>query len=291
MNIVEMFAEGKFVISSEIGPPKGIDVHEMIEDAELIRDKVSFINVTDQQSSVMRLGPVVVSHLLKQKNMEPICQLTCRDRNRIALQSDILSAAVLGIENFLCLTGDYITLGDHHGAKPVFDLDSVSLLKAAVGLREGHDMVGEKLLGVPKLALGAVVTPDAEPMEPQLMKMEKKINAGAEFFQTQAVYDPKRFETFMKRVESFGVPIMLGIVLLKSAGMAKYMNANVAGVQVPEPLIKEMADTKKGKERIDKSIEIGARLIREMKDMCQGVHIMPLGWDKHVPALLEQSEL
>lgn len=291
MNIVDMFAEGKLVISSEIGPPKGIDIKEMLEDAELIRDKVSFINVTDQQSSVMRLGPVAVSYLLKQRGLEPICQLTCRDRNRIALQSDILSAAVLGIENFLCLTGDYITLGDHRGAKPVFDLDSVSLLKAAVGLREGHDMVGLELQGTPNYAIGAVVTPDAEPMEPQLMKMEKKINAGAQFFQTQAVYDPKRFEMFMKKVEPFGMPIMVGIVLLKSAGMAKYMNANVAGVQVPEPLIKEMADTKKGKERTDKSIEIGARLIREMKDMCQGVHIMPLGWDKHVPALLEQSGL
>jgi 5,10-methylenetetrahydrofolate reductase len=288
MKLSEIFKSGKFVVTSEIGPPKGVDVATMLEEAELLHGRVDAINITDQQSSVMRLGSLAVCKLLKERGIESVFQVTCRDRNRIALQSDLLSAYVLGIENVLCLTGDYVSLGDHPQARPVFDLDSVSLLQAAVKLRQGKDLAGNELRGMPDFCLGAVVTPAADPVEPQIIKMEKKVAAGAEFFQTQAVYEPKKFEQFMQQVKHLGVPVMLGIVLLKSAGMARFMNKNVAGVYVPDALIDEMD---KAKDRVKKSIEIGARLIKEMRDMCQGVHIMPIGWEKHVPALLDAAGL
>jgi 5,10-methylenetetrahydrofolate reductase len=250
---------------------------------------VDAINVTDLQSSVMRLGSLAVCSLLKQKDLEPIYQLTCRDRNRLALQSDLLSAAALGIENILILTGDHTTMGDHPQAKPVFDLDSVQLLQVARKLETGADMNGNKLTGQPpRYCLGAVVNPGADPLEPQIIKMEKKVEAGAEFFQTQAVYDVKIFENFLKMTRHLKVPVMAGIVLLKSAGMARYMNKNVAGVFVPDNLIKEMEETK---DKSAKSIEIAARLIKELKPMCQGVHIMPIGWDKKVSLVLDAAGL
>jgi len=289
MTFKEKIQVGKFLVTSEIGPPKGIETKTLLEDAELIRGRVDGINVTDLQSSVMRLGSLAVCSLLKQKGFEPIYQLTCRDRNRLALQSDLLSAAALGIENVLILTGDHPTLGDHPEAKPVFDLDSVQLLEVARGLEQGADMKGNKLIGAPpKFCLGAVVNPGADPIEPQILKMEKKIAAGAEFFQTQAVYDIKTFENFLNKTKHLKTTIMAGIVLLKSAGMAKYMNKNVAGVFVPDNLIKEMEETK---DKQAKSVEIAARMIKELKPMCQGIHIMPIGWDKVVPRVLDASGL
>lgn len=276
-------------MTSEIGPPKGIETKTILEDAELIRGRVDAINVTDLQSSVMRLGSLAVCSLLKQKGFEPIFQVTCRDRNRLALQSDILSAAALGIENLLILTGDHTTLGDHPEAKPVFDLDSAQLLEVVRKLQEGFDMKGNKLEGAaPKFCVGAVVNPGADPVEPQILKMEKKIAAGAEFFQTQAIYDIKIFENFLSKIKYLKTTILGGIVLLKSAGMARYMNKNVAGVFVPDNLIKEMEETK---DKVAKSVEIAARLIKELKPMCQGIHIMPIGWDKKVPLVLDAAGL
>ena len=276
-------------MTSEIGPPKGIETKKILEDAELIRGRVDAINVTDLQSSVMRLGSLAVCALLKQKGLEPIFQITCRDRNRLALQSDILSAAALGIENILILTGDHTTLGDHPEAKPVFDLDSVQLLQVVKKLQQGFDMKDNKLEGTPpKFCMGAVVNPGADPIEPQIIKMEKKIEAGAEFFQTQAVYDIKVFENFLSKIKHLKTTILAGIVLLKSAGMARYMNKNVAGVFVPDNLIKEMEETK---DKSAKSVEIAARLIKALKPMCNGIHIMPIGWDKKVPLVLDAAGL
>lgn len=288
MNIAELAKSGKFLVTTEVGPPKGVDIEELLYDAELMRGRVDAINVTDQQSSVMRLGSLATCRLLKEKGLEPVFQMTCRDRNRIALQSDLLSAYVLGIENVLCLTGDFVALGDHPQAKPVFDLDSVSLLLAARELERGHDLTGNELKGAPHFCLGAVVTPGADPLEPQLIKMEKKVKVGAQFFQTQAVYEPEKFEEFMKAVAYLNVPVLVGIVMLRSAGMARFMNKNVAGVHVPDSLIEEMDQTEN---RAQKSIEIAARLIKEMKPMCQGVHIMAIGWEKKVPEVLDAAGL
>jgi len=288
MKLSELFAQGKFVVTSEVGPPKGTDTREMLENGDLLKPHVDAVNITDQQSSVMRLGSLVSSVLLKQRGIEPIYQVTCRDRNRIALQSDLLSAWAVGVENVLCLTGDYVSLGDFPEAKPVFDLDSVSLLVSAKRLNEGQDLGGNELQGVPNFCLGAVVTPGADPLEPQLIKMEKKVRAGAQFFQTQGTFEPERFAAFMDQAKDFDVPIIAGIILLKSAGMARFMNENVAGVHVPDPLIEELA---KAENRVQKSIEIAARLIGQVKDLCQGVHIMPIGWERHVPAVLDAAGL
>jgi len=285
MTFKEKLQAGKFLVTSEIGPPKGIETAKLLEDAELIRGRVDAINVTDLQSSVMRLGSLAVCSLLRDKGFEPVFQVTCRDRNRLALQSDILSAAALGIGNLLILTGDHTTKGDHPEAKPVFDLDSVQLLQVVRILQQGTDMKGNKLDGAwPKFCVGAVVNPGADPLDPQVFKMEQKIAAGAEFFQTQAVYDIKTFENFLGKTKHLNVPVMAGIVLLKSAGMARFMNKNVAGVSVPEDLIKEMEATK---DKVATSVEIAARLIKALRTMCRGIHIMPIGWDNVVPRVLD----
>lgn len=281
---------GKFVVTGEIGPPKGVDLGKCLQDAEVLRNQVTAINVTDLQSAVMRIGSLAVSARLVERGLEPVYQLTCRDRNRLALQSDLLSAWALGIENVLCLTGDHPALGDHTEAKPVYDLDSVQLLKAASSLNQGYDMAGHELESVPSFFLGAVVTPGAEPLEPQVIKMKKKIEAGARFFQTQAVYEPERFEHFMSQVQGLKVPIIAGIVVLKSAAMAKFMNSNVAGISVPESIIREMEETEK-ENRKKKAVEIASRIIRQVKPFCQGVHVMPLGWDELVPEIINEAEL
>jgi len=291
MSLRALLEAGKFVVTAEVGPLKGTDTIELDEVAELLHGRVDATNVTDQQSAVMRLGSLATCHLLKERGLEPIFQMTCRDRNRLALQSDLLSAYVLGIENVLAITGDLPALGDHPQAKPVFDLDSVQLLQVIKTLNEGHDMVGNELKGKPNFFPGAVVNPGADTeaaFELQIIKMEKKIEAGARFFQTQAVYEVDRFAKFIKRVEGFKVPILAGIIPLKSVGMARFMNKNVAGVFVPDSLITQMAEAK---DKTQTGIEIAANLIKELKGLSQGVHIMAIGWEKKVPAILEAAGL
>jgi len=282
--------KGEFVTTGEIGPPKGVNLEECLSDAELLKNQVTAINVTDLQSAVMKIGSLAVSARLIQRGIEPVFQLTCRDRNRLALQSDLLSAWSLGIENVLCITGDHPVLGDHSEAKPVYDLDSVQLIKAASSLNQGYDLGAHELDSKPDFFIGAVVTPAAEPVEPQIIKMKKKIDAGAMFFQTQAVYEPGKFEQFMNRVQSFKRPVIAGLVILKSVAMAKYMNSNVAGISVPDTIIEEMANTPK-QDLKKKSVEITATIIRQIKPFCQGVHIMPLGWDNLIPDIMEQAEI
>ena len=293
MKLTERFRNNEFVITSEVGPMKGCVrngvVPAFLQEARTVAKHVHAINVTDNQSAVMKLGSLAASVYLKREGIEPVFQITCRDRNRIALQSDLLSACSLGIENVLCLTGDHIKLGDHKSAKPVFDIDSVQLLAIAHKLNKGYDMAGNALSGATDMALGAVVNPNFDPIDLQLMKMEKKIAAGAEFFQTQAVYDPGVFETFMKRAQQFGVPIQYGIVIIKSPEMARYMNDHVAGVKVPDSFVAEIASVPK-EQRKEKAIEMTARLVNEIAPMVQGVHFMPLGWSDVVPGILARVQ-
>ncbi|MFC1912631.1 methylenetetrahydrofolate reductase [Chloroflexota bacterium] len=291
MSLQSVLGSGKFVITTEIGPRKGTDISEIVEVAELLRGKVDAANATDQQSSVMRLGSLATCTVLKEHGLEPVFQMACRDRNRIALQSDLLNAEVMGIENVLAITGDLPSLGDHPQAMPVYDVDSVQLLGIIKGLNEGKDMADNELLGKTSFFPGAVVNPGANTeasLELQIFKLEKKINAGARFIQTQAVYDVDSFASFMKRVEGFKVPILAGVIPLKSAGMARFMNKNVAGVSVPEALIDKMADTE---DKTQTGIGIAAELIKGLKDICQGVHLMAIGWEKKVPAILDAAGL
>ncbi len=291
-NFQRELQEGKFVVTAEIGPPKGVNVMPVIHEAEeFLKGKAVAVNVTDIQTAVMRTSSMCGVKLLLEAGIEPVLQMVTRDRNRLALQSDLLTAHVFGCRNVLCLTGDHVTMGDHPQAKPVYDLDSVSLLEAITQLEAGTDLGADmkgnpnELDGVPTFFKGACVTPCADDVEPQLIKMEKKVEAGAQFFQTQAVYDPKAFEIFMKQAEKFGVPVLVGIVMLKTAGMGKYMNRGVPGVVVPDDIIQRMTDCEK-EDRQKVSIDICGELVGQMKDMCQGAHLMTLGWDHCVPDII-----
>ena len=294
MKLTERFAKGEFVLTSEVGPMKGCikngEEPSFLKEAKSIAQRVHAINVTDNQSAVMKLGSLAASLRLKNEGIEPIFQMTCRDRNRIALQSDLLSACSLGIENVLCLTGDHIKLGDHRSAKPVFDIDSVQLVAIARKLNQGYDMAGNELTSPTSLAVGAVVNPGFEPLDLQLIKMEKKVAAGAEFFQTQAIYDVSIFEKFMEKARQFGVPIQYGTVVIKSPEMARYMNEHVAGIRVPESIIEELASVPKER-RKEKAVEISARLVGDVAPMVQGIHFMPLGWSDLVPDILERARI
>jgi 5,10-methylenetetrahydrofolate reductase len=287
----EALERGEFVVTGEIGPPKGTDVEGCLEDAEHLRGKVVAINVTDIQSAVMRFGGLATCHMLVERELEPVFQMVCRDRNRLALQSDLLSAYVLGVENVLALTGDHNVLGDHPDSKPVFDLEAVGLLQCIEQLCGGHDMAGNELEGAPSFFPGAVVAPGADPLEPQILRMEKKIEAGARFFQTQAVYDVDSFAQFMDQVSGFGVPVLCGLVLLKSVGMARFMNNNVSGVKVPEHLIDRLKEDKEKTKSGETAVEIAVETIQGVRDLCQGAHIMPLGWDHLVPEIIDRAGL
>ena len=290
MKITELFDRGEFVVSAEVGPPKGINVDPVVEEAKEYLSGITAVNVTDNQSSVMRLGSLATCKKLLDAGLNPIFQITCRDRNRIALQSDILSAAMFGIDNILCLTGDHTTLGDHPQAKPVFDLDSVSLLHTVCQLESGKDLAGNDLVGEPpKFAKGAVVSPCSDSVDAQLAKMERKVLAGAEYFQTQAVFEPEQFIAFMEKAKQFGKPVQLGVIIPKNAGMCRYMNNNVAGVHVPDDMLAALAADKERAKAGITGVELIAKVIKECRPYCQGLHIMALGWERHVPALLEQA--
>jgi len=292
MRISELFARGEFVLTAEVAPPKGFHLDHLMHEATEFLQGVHAINVTDGQSSNMRMTSLATCKALKDHGLDAIIQLTCRDRNRIGLQAELLSAAYFGIYNMLALTGDHTVMGDTKAAKPVFDLDSVSLLHCVKTLESGFDMGGTELEGEPpKFAKGAVVSPCSDSVDVQLAKMERKVEAGAEYFQTQAVYDSEKFIKFMDRAKQFKIPVQLGVIIPKNAGMANFMNNNIAGVSIPAWVIEELkADKEKTKAGIT-GIEITARIIKECRDYCQGVHIMALGWEMHVPALIEQAGL
>lgn len=288
----EKLHSGKFLVTSEVGPPKGSDVSGLVHHIELLKDKVDAINATDNQSSVMRFPSLGACLLVKEHGGEPILQMTCRDRNRLALQADLLLAYSRGIGNVLCLTGDSIPVGDHKEAKAVFDLDSTQLLRMVRTLESGKDLAGNDLNGSVEFCLGACVTPGQQPIEPQLIKFEKKVAAGAQFFQTQAVYDLDSLRWFMQYARQFDVKVLAGLVVLASARMAKFMNDNVPGVFVPQDIIDELAGAEKGK-ALQKGVEITARLIKTIKEehLCDGVHIMAVGREEVVPEILELAGL
>lgn len=281
-----------FLVTTEVGPPKGTDTTEMLHHIDRLKDRVDAINVTDHQSSVMRFPSLGGCMLVKERGGEPILQITCRDRNRLAIEADLLLAYSRGIRNVLCLTGDSIDVGDHKEAKPVFDLDSVQLLRLARTLESGKDVGGNELKGAPQFCLGASVHPEADFIEPQLVKFEKKVSAGAQFFQTQGIFDVASLRRFMQYASQFPVKILAGIIVLASARMAKYMNENVPGIIVPQATIDELANVEKGK-GLQKGIEIAARLIRTIREenICHGVHIMAVGNEKIVPELLEAAQV
>ncbi|MCI1946190.1 methylenetetrahydrofolate reductase [Clostridium luticellarii] len=286
----EAFKKGDFAITAEMAPPKGTDLSHLIECAKGVKGRVQGVNVTDFQSAMLKATSLATCKVLKDVGLEPVLQITGRDRNRIAIQGELLSAGVFGIENVLALTGDYTGIGDHPGAKPVYDLDSVGILQVASTLASGKDMAGNDLNGVPEFYLGACVTPRYDPLDLQIMKMKKKIKAGAKFFQTQGVYDIDTLKEFREKTKDLDAKIMVGIIPLKSAGMAKYMNKNVPGIYVPDELIDRM---KNAEDKVKEGIKISAEFIRRIKEegLGEGVHIMAIGAEKNIPLILDEAGL
>ncbi|MCR4441668.1 MAG: methylenetetrahydrofolate reductase [Peptococcaceae bacterium] len=286
MTITELAGKKSFLVTAELTPPKGTDYGKVLEAAENLVQAVDAVNVTDGQSAVMRSGSLALSHFLLDKGIEPVFQLNCRDRNRIALQSELLSAFSLGIKNVLCITGDHVGLGDHKDAKQVFDLDAVSLLAVVSRLNEGCDMKGNPLAGATNLCPGAVVNPNASPVEPQLLKMKRKIQAGARFFQTQPVFEISLLKPFADEAARMGVPLLAGVMVLRSAGMARYINKHISGISVPVKLVEYL---EKSRDPVITGLEIAAGLINEARGVCRGVHLMTIGAEELVPQVLEKA--
>jgi len=290
MSLKERLESGKFVVVAELQPPKGNNLSELFENAELLRGRVDAINVPQLQNAIMRIGSLSVCALLKSKGMESILNLSCSDRNRLALQSELLDASALGLTNVLLLQGDHPSIGDHFEAQAVFDLDVMGLLNATKRLQEGYDLMGNDLQGKPQFCVGAQVNAGVKGhvLDLEIMDMEKKIRMGVDFFFTNSVYDLSFFEIFAKKVAHFKVPIIAGITLLKSVGMARYINKHVEGTSIPDSIIDQLMNAS---DKQKASIEIAGGLIKELKGLCQGVQIIPIGWEKLVPALLDHVGL
>ena len=285
-HLSKVLQSGNFVVTAEINPPKGVDMTDTLSRADVLSGLVDAVNLTDHPGSHMSVSPLALVPLIRERGLEAILQVTCRDRNRIAIQGDLLAAHVLGVENVLCLTGDPVGAGDHPEAKTVFDLDSIRLLEAATSLNRGTDMGSNRLKGAPSFYLGAAVNPFASELADEIIRMEEKVSAGAQFFQSQAVFDTTQLAEFMTIVKPLGAPVIAGIILLKSGEMARHMNQNIPGVLVPDNLIAELDGVQ---DKAQAGIQIAARIIREARDICDGVHIMAIGWERYIPQVLELS--
>jgi len=285
----DVLDEGQFAVTIEYNPPKGTNINGVLDNAKQLLGRVHGVNVTDNTAAVVRAGSLPVCRLLYELGHDPVMQLTCRDRNRIGMQSDLMGAHMLGIRNVLCLAGDYPTVGDHKEAKPVYDLDSVQVMQLVQGLNNGRDMVGNKLDGSTAFTIGAAVTPEADLVGPVLAKFEVKVKAGAQFFQTQAIYNPDQFVTFMKAVRPFKVKVLAGILLLRNAKMAEFMNANIPGMSVPKDMIEELRAA--GDKSEDVGVEIAVRTIKAVRPHCDGVHIMAIKGIHRLGEIITKAQL
>jgi 5,10-methylenetetrahydrofolate reductase len=285
----EALDQGKFAVTVEYNPPKGTNISAVLDSAKSLVGRVDGVNVTDNTAAVVRAGSLPVCRLLYELGHDPVMQLTCRDRNRIAMQSDLLGAHMLGIRNILCLTGDYPTVGDHKEAKPVYDLDSVQVMQLVQGLNNGRDMAGHKLDGPTAFTIGAAVTPEADPLGPMLAKFEVKVKAGAQFFQTQAIYNSDQFANFMRTVRPFKVKVLAGILILRNAKMAEFMNANIPGVSVPKEMIDELKAA--GDKSEDVGVEIAVRTIKAVRPHCDGVHIMAIKATHRLGEIITKAQI
>ena len=283
-NLQDKMAAG-FVVTSELVPPKGTDIQSLLDTASMLKGYVDAFNITDSHSARMRLAPVAAAHMLIDHGVEPILQMVTRDRNRIAIQSDMLGADVLGITNLVCMGGDPPHIGDHPDAKPVYDLSSDEVISVANALNNGSDYAGNKLNQSTNLHIGAVVNPGASDLDTEIAKMEKKANAGARFFQTQAVYDVEAFQNFMSAIAHLDVTVIAGIMPIKSVKMAEYANEKIPGICIPQSMIQEIADAD---DVAECSIRIASDLITALQPVCGGVHIMALGAEDRIPRILDR---
>ncbi len=288
MEITEILRKKQKIITAELGPPKGTDLSEFFKQAEYLKGRADAVNVTDQQAALLKLGSLACCIRLKEKGIEPIMQITVRDKNRIALQSELLSAAVFGIQNILVLTGDPIHIGDHPDAKPVFDLDAVQLMAAVKKLESGTDLGGKKLAGTPGFCIGAAANPCAQDLDTEFSKLRNKIQNGAEFFQTQGVFDPDLYHRFHARskAESVTQPVLAGIILLKSAKMARFMNEKIPGIVIPPRTLDELERASDPRETC---VRIAAETMKAIQGEVAGFHLMAIGWEELIPEILSRT--
>lgn len=288
MNLRDKLRQNHFVITAELSPPKGPDVTELLGKARSLKPWVDAVNLTDNNRAVMCMSSVGAAALLVREGLEPILQVTCRDRNRMALQSDLLSAHALGIRNILSLTGDPVKAGDHPDAKEVFDVDSLQLMHAVQSLNKGVNLAGKELNGKTEFLIGAAANPGAKDLKIEISKFQKKIEHGAQFFQTQGIYDVKSFKKFMEEVKCFSPKMIPGIILLKSVKMAQFLNEKVPGIHVPDSFI---ARLEKAADPLEAGIQIAAQTIQSLYGLTSGVHLMCLGREDVIPEILKQAKI
>jgi methylenetetrahydrofolate reductase (NADH) len=293
----KVLRSGKFAVTGECGPPRGADADVIRKKCALLKNNADAFNITDNQTSVVRMSSISSSIIMMQEGLEPVMQMVCRDRNRIAIQSDILGGAALGIKNMLCLSGDHQKFGDHPQAKNVFDLDSIQLIQTVRAMRDdGKFLGGDEIKGAPKLFIGAAANPFADPFEIRVPRLAKKVAAGVEFVQTQCIFNMAKFREWMKGVVDRGlhekVFVLGGVTPFKSFGMARYMANNVPGMDVPDELLKRMKDTPK-ENQAEEGITIAVETIKQLQETpgVAGVHIMAIEWEEKVGVIAEKAGL
>jgi len=284
MTFKEALKSKDFVITAELSPPKGVDLENVLRKADILKGKVDGVNATDNQVAVLHLSSVAFCALLAQKGLDPILQTNCRDRNALAIEADLLGAYALGIRNVLAITGDYPKKSLHHVVKPVFDIDSVQLIKLIKDMNKGIDFAGEPLVGAPNFTVGGVVNPGADPIEGQIIKLKKKIDAGAQFIQTQIVYDIDGFKKFRDKIKDIKVKILLGILPVRSSKMAQAIQ-NIPGVHLPKKLIDRI---EKAKDPVQECVDISAEIINGLKGYIDGVHFMTLNNVEVIPEIISR---
>ena len=296
-NLEKILTAGHFAFTGELGPPRGTDAGEVRKKASYLKGMVDAVNITDNQTAVVRMASWAASIIVIQEGLEPNYQMVCRDRNRLAMQSDILGAYALGIRNMLCLSGDHQKFGDHPQAKGVFDIDSIQLIGMVKKMRdEGKFLGGTEIGHPPKIFIGAAANPFADPFEWRVYRLAKKIKAGVDFIQTQCIYNMEKFRTWVKQANDMGltekVYLLAGVTPMKSVGMAKYMKNNVPGMDVPDELIKRLQGVDK-KMQADEGIKIACEQIEEFKQLkgVAGVHLMAIEWEHKVPEIAERAKM
>lgn len=297
-NLERVLADGGFAVTAELGPPQGNDVEAVQKKAQLLRGHVDAVNITDNQTAVVRMSSIATGVIVARMGLEPVIQMVCRDRNRIAMQSDILGATALGMRNLLCLSGDHQMFGNNPYAKNVFDIDSIQLIGLVKRMRDQNRLLDndKEIQGAVKLFIGAAANPFAEPLEFRPLRLRKKVEAGVDFIQTQCIYDMQIFRRWLNDVRDMGLHerchILAGITPLKSLAMAEYMARNVAGMIIPDKLIQRMAGVPKDK-AAEEGIRICCEQIEELKQMegVHGIHLMAIGWEHRVPEILERAGL
>jgi methylenetetrahydrofolate reductase (NADPH) len=284
----EKIRSANFVVTTELTPPKGVDLSELFAKADALKGFVDAVNITESPRAKMAVEPKSVGHLLQDRGVEAIVQITARDRNRIAIQADLLGGCLLGIRNYLFMTGDDPKNGDHPETKGVFDLTTLELLNAARSLRGGRDLSGSELRGAPQIFVGATTNPGLPDLAREVENTRRKMEAGAQFFQTQAIFDVGSFRRYIDAAALGNIPILAGIIPLKSAKMAAWLNSSVPGIRVPDPILEEMQSAGPDGEAA-KGIEVAARTIRELRDVCSGVHVMAIGLENRIPDILRAA--